>query len=198
MDYGRAYGAMHESDKRFPGYSLGAYVDSIAKLVEQHDATRLLDYGSGKGFQYLARRYHDRWGGVLPYCYDIGVKQLSAKPEGLFDGVICTDMLEHIEKPDLPAIIDELIGYVVQGGFLFLGISCRPTRKTLPEGGDVHRTIEPPDWWADQISKALDRTNRIFEIVVEAEWDLGDPPHFEGLSGSPWRYVPTPATSPPK
>jgi len=190
MDYAHEYGEMHESGKRFPGYSLGAYVDSIAKLVEKHDATRLLDYGSGKGYQYLARRYHERWGGVLPYCYDIGVSQLSAKPEGQFDGVICTDMLEHIERDDLPLIIDELIGYTVNGGFLFLGISCRPTRKKLPKGGDVHRTIERPDWWAKLLKHQLWRSQRTSEITVRAEFDLGDPPHFPGIVNSPWVSCP--------
>lgn len=179
MDYREQYGAMHEQGKRFPGYSLGAYVDSIAKLIEQHTPDRLLDYGSGKGYQYLARRYHERWGGLLPVCYDIGVQQLSTKPEGQFGGVLCTDMLEHIEKPDLPAILDELVNYTATGGFLFLGISCRPTKKKLPQGGDVHRTIERPGWWWDrQIEPALARARRRHEIIVRAEFDLGDPPHF--------------------
>lgn len=176
MDYAEQYGVMHEQGKRFPGYSLGAYVDSIAKLVEEHKPDRLLDYGSGKGFQYLARRYHERWGGLLPHCYDVGIQQLSAKPEGQFGGVICTDMLEHIEKPDLPPIIDELIGYVAPGGFLFLGISCRPTRKKLPQGGDVHRTIEPPEWWTEVIALHSDGPGRLH---IVAEFDLGDPPHFQ-------------------
>lgn len=175
LDYARAYGEMHDSPKRFPGYSLGAYVDSIAKLVAEHRPERLLDYGSGKGYQYLARRYHERWGGLLPHCYDIGVQQISAKPEGMFGGVINTDMLEHIEKPDLPAILDELLGYVAPGGFLFLGISCRPTRKKLPGGGDVHRTIEPPPYWIELVeSRPLG-----WPVHVVAEFDLGEPPHFE-------------------
>lgn len=179
MDYGKQYGAMHESGKRFPGYSLGAYVEPIKVLIEKHNPDRLLDYGCGKGYQYLARRYHDRWGGLLPHCYDIGVQQLSTKPEGQFGGVINTDMLEHIEKPDLPAILDELIGFVAPGGFLFLGISCRPTRKKLPQGGDVHRTIEPPLWWGKLIEERLNAT-RQGPIFVRAEFDLGDPPHFDG------------------
>lgn len=190
MDYAGQYGQMHDSGKRFPGYSLGAYVDSIAQLVAAHRPERLLDYGCGKGYQYLARRYHERWGGLLPHCYDIGVQQLADKPEGQFGGVICTDMLEHIEREDVAQIIDELIGYTAPGGFLFLGISCRPTRKKLPAGGDVHRTIEPPRWWADQLSAALDRSGRIFEIAVDAEFDLGVPPHFEGASGAPWHSGP--------
>lgn len=180
MDYGAAYGQMHEAGKRFPGYSLGAYVDSISALVSAHRPDRLLDYGSGKGYQYLARRYHERWGGLLPICYDIGVQQLATKPVGQFGGVICTDMLEHIETPDVPAILDELIGYVAAGGFLFLGISCRPTRKKLPGGGDVHRTIEPPEWWWDhQIEPALGRAGVRDSIKARAEFDLGDPPHFD-------------------
>lgn len=170
---------MHESGKRFPGYSLGAYVESIAKLVEEHlpetGPRRMLDYGSGKGYQYLARRYHERWG-ILPHCYDIGVQQLSAKPEGRFFGVICTDMLEHIEEPDLAPILDELIAYVEPKGFLFLGISCRPTRKKLPGGGDVHRTIKPPKWWIETIERAVGK-RPIYGRVV-AEFDRGDPPHF--------------------
>lgn len=186
MDYAKEYGAMHESHKRFPGYSLGAYVDSVAKLIEEHEPDRLLDYGSGKGYQYLARRLHERWPGqLLPYCYDIGVSQLSQKPEGQFGGVLCTDMLEHIEREDLPTIMDELIGYVAEGGFLFLGISCRPTRKTLPGGGDVHRTIERPDWWARLIVQRLNGLGR-GTLVVRAEFDLGDPPHFPDAKPDPW------------
>lgn len=181
MDYAEAYGKMHEAGKRFPGYSLGSYVDSIAKLIEEHEPEKLLDYGCGKGYQYLARRYHERWPGqILPYCYDIGVQQLSTKPEGQFGGVINTDMLEHIEEPDLPAILDELIGFTATGGFLFLGISCRPTRKKLPGGGDVHRTIEPPSWWWDwMVEPALKRAGRRNDITVRAEFDLGTPPHFD-------------------
>lgn len=184
MDYAAQYGQMHDSSKRFPGYSLGAYLESIARLVDQTKPGRMLDYGSGKGYQYLARRYHERWGGLLPHCFDIGVQQLSAKPEGQFGGVLCTDMLEHIEERDLGPILDELIAYTAAGGFLFLGISCRPTRKKLPSGGDVHRTIQRPDWWVRLIEQRLQAAARE-DITVRAEFDIGDPPYFDTV-GSPW------------
>lgn len=186
MDYAGAYGEMHENEKRFPGYSLGAYVESIATLIRTHEPQRLLDYGSGKGYQYLVRRYHERWGGLLPFCFDVGVRQLSAKPEGQFGGVICTDMLEHIEEGDLPAIMDDLIGSVADEGFLFLGISCRPSRKTLPDGRDVHVTVQRPSWWALIISEAMTRANRPEAITIRAEFDLGDPPHFDGDNPKVW------------
>jgi hypothetical protein len=186
MDYERSYRALHESGKRFPGYSLGAYVGSIAELVERHQPERMLDYGSGKGFQYLARRYHERWGGLLPHCFDIGIQQLAQIPEGAFGGLICTDVLEHIEKIDLPHIVDEIFGLVDDGGFAFLGISCRPTRKRLPEGGDVHRTVEPPEWWASFLARQLEESGRGGKIAVRAVFDMGDPPHFPTADSSPW------------
>lgn len=188
MDYGEAYRTMHETDKRFPGYSLSDYVRPIVQLVEQHRPQRLLDYGCGKGFQYLARRHHDAWGGLLPHCYDIGVPQLSRKPEGQFGGVICTDMLEHIAPADVPAILDDLIGYVESGGFLFLAISCRPANKKLPKafgGANAHLTIEPPGWWVRQIVRRLNGLGR-GDLKVVAEFDLGEPPHFANVEATRW------------
>jgi SAM-dependent methyltransferase len=184
-DYAAEYGRMHESDKRFPGYSLGAYVDAIAMLVANCAPVRMLDYGSGKGMQYLARRYHDKWGGLLPHCYDIGVKQLAAKPEGQFGGVICTDVMEHIEEADVPGILEELLGYVAPGGFLFLGISCRPTRKKLSDGRDVHVTIAPPAWWIGRINDAASAV-KTRGIRLEAHWDVAG--HFE-CDESPFKLV---------
>ncbi len=178
LDYAKVYGDMHANDKRFPGYSLGQYVDAIGALIGTDGATRLLDFGAGKGYQYLARRYHERWpGSPLPVCYDIGVRQLSTKPNGPFDGVICTDMLEHIEEADIPAILDELIEFATAGGFVFLGISCRPSSKRpLPDGRNVHVTIKPPFWWIEKIEAAIDRNSNKPHVV--AHWDIGG--HFTG------------------
>lgn len=175
-DYAKEYGAMHESDKKFPGYSLGAYVDAIAQLVDVVNPDRLLDYGCGKGMQYLARRYHDKWGGLLPHCYDIGVRQLATRPDGKFGGVICTDVMEHIERDDVPAVLAELIDYVEVGGFLFLGISCRPTKKKLSDGRDVHVTIEPPAWWIGQIEKVAGALGAESKNIT-AHWDIAG--HFD-------------------
>lgn len=178
MDYQAAYGALHDGGKYFPGYSIAPYVDAIAALVEQHKPERLCDYGSGQGMQYLKRRVHERWGGLLPHCYDIGVRHLSEKPEGTFGGVICTDMLEHINKPDVPGVLDELVGFVEPGGFLFLVVSCRPTKKKLPDGRDVHLTIEPPEWWIERIKESARP-----DIHIVAHWDVSG--HFD-CDDAPW------------
>lgn len=159
MDYAAEYSRLHEKyPKFFAGFTIKRYVEDIKQAVETHDAKTLLDYGCGKGYQYLLRRVHEKWGGILPYCYDIGVRQLSEKPEGVFDGVICTDMLEHIEEADVPRILDDILSSA--GKFVVLGISCRAEKrdvKSLSDGRGVHVCVKPPRWWADQIRKAFER-----------------------------------------
>lgn len=181
MDYAAQYGKMHQKGKLFPGFSITPYVGAIKALVDEHQPARLLDYGSGRGLQYLKRRVHEDWGGLVPYCYDIGVRGLDEKPEGEFGGVLCTDMLEHIEAKDLPAIFDDLIGYTAYAGFLFLAISCRPTRKRLPDGRDVHVTIRPPSWWQQIIEGAA--RNRSGPIHIVAHFDVAG--HFDEPE-EPW------------
>lgn len=154
MDYQEEYGRLHAKGKYFPGYSITPYVDVIAALVKQHKPERLLDYGCGRGLQYLKRRVHERWGGLLPYGYDIGVSGLDAKPEGTFGGVICTDVLEHIEERDVPGFLDELLSYAEPGGFVFVTISCRPANKSFKDGRNLHLTIKPPSWWKKRLRDA--------------------------------------------
>ncbi len=172
MNYEQVYSELHRKEKRFPGFSIGQYINDIAALVEQHRPTRLIDYGSGKGFQYLVRRYHEKWGGMLPYCYDIGVRQLRDKPEGTFGGVLCTDMLEHIERKDLPGIFADLINYAEPNGFMMLGIACRPSNKDFG-GVNLHVTVEHPDWWVERIQEHVSKLGRS-DLHVRAGFDIGD------------------------
>jgi len=125
--------------------------DHIAQLVRDTGARSLLDYGSGKGYQYLARRAHERWGGILPVCYDPGVIHLWNKPSTTFDGVLCLDVLEHIKSDDVDEVIAELAGYARR--FLYVNICCRPSGRTFPDGENIHLTVEPPDWWRRKFRK---------------------------------------------
>ncbi len=161
MNYSEVYGRMHDQGhKIFSGYSIKSSVADIAELVghlryrlDEGQCPRLLDYGSGKGYQYLGMRVHERWGSILPVCYDPGVKQLSERPTGRFNGVICTDVMEHIEEADVPKILDDIFSFLPGPGFAYFYIACRPAkRKKLPDGRDVHVTIKPPVWWAEQVS----------------------------------------------
>lgn len=165
--YGKIYERLHvENPKWFSGRLTCDAVGRIAQLVKYVGAKSLLDYGSGKGYQYLAGRMHDGWGGLLPHCYDPGVRQLSVKPEGKFDGIICTDVLEHIDQQDVPEILEDIFGYVNDTGFVYLEISCRPAHKKFPDGTNVHLTVKKPGWWRKRISK-FERAGLLVEDYYE-------------------------------
>jgi SAM-dependent methyltransferase len=147
MNYTKEYRALHASAPGiFAGYSIMPHVDAITGLVRQHRATSLFDYGCGKGHQYSVEKVHEAWGGIMPTLYDPGVIGLSRLPfDDKFDGVICTDVLEHLEEYDLPHALRTLHAYA--GKFLFISVCARAARKKFPDGRNVHRTIKDKRWW---------------------------------------------------
>lgn len=159
------YKIMHKNPKRFPGNSTKRYVSEINLMIETHEAKTLLDYGSGKGMQYLNSRVHEQWGGILPTCYDPGFAPLSKRPEGTFDGVICTDVMEHIEERDVVKVLEDIFDYANK--FVFLGIACFPASKTLPDGRNCHVTIRSPGWWDNIIDQIA--ADKSYSIKYEVE-----------------------------
>lgn len=168
----RLYGRMHvEGETRlgippeqtFPGQSLFAHLASIKRLIDLHGARTILDYGAGKGLQYrprpivldgrhVADGVAEYWDVDEVHCYDPGYAPHSARPEGRFDGVISTDVLEHCPEEDLAWILGEIFGYAAR--FVYLNVACFPARKTLPNGENAHVTLRAPEWWRDQVAAA--------------------------------------------
>lgn len=146
------YRQMHTNPKWFLGYSIKRHLQQLAELVESTGSKTLLDYGSGKGMQYLARRYHEAWGGILPACYDPGVLGLDQLPNGPFDGVICNDVMEHVPSHEVQATLRQVISLATK--FVFFGIATKGSHKTLPDGRDCHVTVRARAWWLAQVEEA--------------------------------------------
>jgi len=167
------YQLMHaEGDRRlgippqltFAGQSLPQQAPHIKRWIERTGAQRILDYGSGKGEQYAPRRIVDPhtqidhpgiqsyWGVKEIRCFDPGYTPFAELPTGTFDGVICTDVLEHCPEEDIGWILDELFAFA--GKFVFANVACFPARKTLPSGGNAHCTVKPVRWWEREIARA--------------------------------------------
>lgn len=162
----RLYRMMHEkgedflgipAEQTFPGKSLLPQARHVKRLVQQTDARTILDYGSGKGKQYDARPFRDEtgvWTDIMEFwgidevtCYDPCYEPYSKLPEGKFDGVISTDVLEHCPEADLPWIVDEIFSFANK--FVFANVACYPAAKRLPNGENAHCTIRPVEWWND-------------------------------------------------
>lgn len=178
MDYSRArpspryreliaqYRTMHTDGERFlgvpaaqtfSGISLLPHAPDIKRLIRRTAASSILDYGSGKGTQYLAQRIEldgEAWDNVQDYwdvdyvrCYDPCFAPFSELPAETYDGVISTDVLEHCPEDDLRWIIGEMFGFA--RSFVFLTIASHRARKRLPNGENAHCTIKSPAWWSD-------------------------------------------------
>lgn len=150
-------------EKTFPGQSLFAHVERIKRLIEVTNARTILDYGAGKGLQYrpqklvvggrhVADGVAEYWDVDEVHCYDPGYAPHSARPDGVFDGVVCTDVLEHCPEEDVPWILGDIFGYAKS--FVYLNVACYPARKTLPNGENAHVTVRPPEWWREKVQAA--------------------------------------------
>lgn len=151
------YKQMHQSGPdMYAGLSVMPHIHRIKRLIDQAEADTVLDYGCGKGKQYERPVKVDKheyptlegYWGVKVVKYDPAWPPLDHKPFETFEGVICTDVLEHAADADEAAqIVEDLFGYTSARGFVFASISCREAVKTLPDGRNAHTCIQPPEFW---------------------------------------------------
>lgn len=127
------------------GISSQRHVAMINDLAQQNGFQSVLDYGCGKG----------RLGAQLSPLYDwrdydpaIGGKEAEPGPA---DFVVCTDVLEHIEPLCLADVLDDLKR--VTSKMVFMTVSTRKAKKTLPDGRNAHLIVEPMEWWLPKLTQ---------------------------------------------
>jgi len=138
------YEQMHDAGM-FIGQQPKHYKKEIGDLIKETDSQEILDYGCGKARHYLVDNLHKEWGVPLPHCYDLFYKPFSNRPQGKFEGVICTDVLEHVPEDELPELLEDIFNYATK--FVFFSISTKPAKKTLPDGRNAHITLHDEGWW---------------------------------------------------
>jgi hypothetical protein len=154
----------------FDGRSLPRQAQRVRALISRTAARTILDYGSGKGTQYLPAKIMEngvaRWNSIQEYwgvesiaCYDPGYEPFARLPQGKFDGVVCTDVLEHCAQEDLEWIVAELFAYSTR--FVFANVACYPARKTLPSGENAHCTILPVERWRELFESVAARSPEV-------------------------------------
>lgn len=149
------------ADKTFDGRSLVAHLPRIGEVAREFGARTILDYGCGKGLSYngtvtladgtVVESVQALWGVDAITLYDPGYAPYSAMPEGTFDGVVSTDVLEHCPEEDIDWIVGEMFGFA--RSFVYLTISCRLAVKHLPNGENAHITVKSPEWWSDLLTR---------------------------------------------
>lgn len=138
------------------GTSSAKWVDYIARLAAEERHETILDYGCGKGLLAIGMEAHGRK--VAEYDPAIPGKDGAPVPADL---VVCGDVLEHIEKGCINAVIRHLRTLVKRK--LFFTIALRPAAKTLPDGRNTHQLVKPPEWWGERLAREF---NIVFWRIV--------------------------------
>ena len=73
------------------------------KYIKKYNPESVIDYGCGKGGVTLALQ--EAYPDMKVVGYDPGNPTYAAKPEGTFDMLISTDVLEHIEPQFLENVL---------------------------------------------------------------------------------------------
>ena len=138
----------------FLGYSLSKWIIIIKQIIEINNCNSLLDFGCGKGFLYKNKfklkgaefnNLFDFWKIKNIFLYDPGVDEYSEYPKKKYDGVICTDVVEHIPEDDVLNFIDEL--FKLSNKFIFIVIATIPASKYFEDGNNIHLSLKNENKW---------------------------------------------------
>ncbi|MCB2109330.1 MAG: hypothetical protein KDE14_16595 [Rhodobacteraceae bacterium] len=140
---------LHKNDPSF-GSAGADGVEWAARMVRDTNAQSLLDYGCGKGG--LKPALLVRCPGLDIREYDPAISGKTADPAPA-DVVFCGDVMEHIEPEYLDSVLAHIASLAKK--VAFLGISCFPAMKTLPDGRNAHLIVQDHDWWQAKVERYL-------------------------------------------
>ena len=151
----------------FNGISLIYYLNEVEMIINKERCRSILDYGCGKALLYSKDKYNklklnkqghvlaaplpELWGLEYFALYDPGYEKHSAFPKGKYDGVICSDVIEHIDEKDSDWTLREIFSFSRK--FVFLTIACYEALKKFDNGRNVHVNVKEPDFWKEKLNK---------------------------------------------
>jgi hypothetical protein len=162
--------ALHQLPKGYGGRG-DKWAGAVTHLAKMYKCKTILDYGCGQGT--LKKALKPLIGDRIITEYDPAIKlKRSIEKGAVFDMVVCTDVLEHIEPDKLPIVIDHLFNLSVK--ILFLVVATRPSKKFFPDGRNVHLIIQPDSWWKERLThphfRFVDNPPRSPMDVPSREW----------------------------
>lgn len=120
---------------------------TVRALAAARDCTSVLDYGCGQGSLAVALE----GSGLSCREYDPAIPGKDGPPS-FADLVVCTDVLEHVEREYLPTVLAHLRGLARKVVLLVVALDL--SNKTLTDGRNAHLILESAEWWADQVASA--------------------------------------------
>lgn len=156
MDLTEQYKQLH-AEGHMSGSALDPFISDVRRSIQRTDARTVLDYGCGKASSYRPRKGCVAcWGNTLIYLYDPAIPEFAELPRGTFDGIICTDVIEHFEEVAVYETLDWIFTHATR--FVFLSTCCRAANLKLPDGTNAHKTIRPEQWWMKVVQESWRRS----------------------------------------
>ena len=124
--------------------------DHVCRFLEKRkDIITVLDFGCGIGTlnEYVAKncsRDNLQW-----HEYDPSVPGKDSEPTSMFDCIITTDVLEHVEPESLDSTLDWIREHAIRSQFHH--IDFNDCKDTLLDGRSVHLIVEDLAWWERQL-----------------------------------------------
>ncbi len=125
--------------------------DLLHYLEEHPRIASVLDFGAGQGtlgkyvVEHLDRKIE--WTN-----YDPGIKGIDVPPDGKFDLITSSDVLEHIEPEEIDNVIKWMADHAIDHQYHH--IACFPSvKKSLPDGRPYHMIVEDVEWWIEAFAK---------------------------------------------
>lgn len=134
---------------RSGGRNFGARIAEF--LTSRPQIKSVMDFGAGqttlegKVRELIPERYEQ----LIWTNYDPGIEGIDIAPTGIFDLVLSSDVLEHVEPDQLPQVLKWL--YERTKYYQYHLIACDPCKSTLPDGRNAHLIVETPEWWFNRL-----------------------------------------------
>ena len=149
-DYKKQLQAMHLEPKMF--YRGTKVASKLEDFLGTYKPSSLIDFGCGKG------DLHKLLGETIPKVagYDPGMPEFETLPNDIYEVLVSTDVLEHIE----PEMLDETLK-VINKLFTkscYLIIASYHAKKYLPDGRNAHLIIESFEWWKNKLETFVEGT----------------------------------------
>lgn len=133
------------------GFGSYQYVKQLQQLVTQHQCATMLDYGCGKGLQYVPGKnnFADLIG-IKDYAlHDPAYAEHAELPAGTWDIVLCLDVLPFIPESDIAAVVELMLSRCNKICVVALQSipEFRPTRSKKP-----FVCVHDHEWWQAKLN----------------------------------------------
>ena len=125
----------------------GRHVRTIADLIlhnKKYDVRTVVDYGCGQGqiLDFLVKEKLVHPDKVQGYDPCVVGREAPPRPADL---LVCTDMLEHVERECLDEVLKHIAS--LHRVVAYIQIHTKHSKAILPDGRNAHILQRPPVWW---------------------------------------------------